>query len=238
MKGLERDALDGAKVLVLEDDETSRGLLIMLLSGCGAEVRAAASGVEGFEEFTVFRPDVVVSDIHMSGGDGLSFIRRVRSLDADRGGLTPAIAVSGSLLADEVLGAGFHLHLTKPLEPSKLLGILCGFIKGSDESRATWTLARADEQLVLTWSGHITAADMRAATMALVEILEAGDPTEVVFDLRLVTGFNPSVGSVAEKTMWKVRRKLRRFTIRGGPSAIQGVAKTACMTLGIPCALS
>jgi CheY-like chemotaxis protein len=70
------------------------------------------------------RPNVLVSDLEMAGGDGFALIRRVRELDDSAKVRTPAIALTGRAQAKDrirAMSAGFHLHLPKPVDPLELL---------------------------------------------------------------------------------------------------------------------
>ena len=123
--------VDAVKVLVVEDDDDSRDLLSNFLIAYGLSVLATASASEGFCALTTFRPDVIVSDIHMPGEDGLSFIRRVRGLDAALGGATPAIALTGGSMREEIRDAGFHLHMVKPFKRAQLYNAICDLARSS-----------------------------------------------------------------------------------------------------------
>jgi CheY-like chemotaxis protein len=73
------------------------------------------------------RPNVVLSDIEMPGEDGYALIRKVRALPPDRGGRTPAAAVTGlDTPADRAraLQAGFQEHVAKPIDASQLVRIV------------------------------------------------------------------------------------------------------------------
>lgn len=72
--------------------------------------------MRGFEEF---RPQLLVCDIGLPGGDGYALIRRIRALGAARGGDIPAIALTalaGEENRRQAIAAGFNLHLAKPVE--------------------------------------------------------------------------------------------------------------------------
>jgi CheY-like chemotaxis protein len=59
----------------------------------------------------------------MPGEDGYTLIRKVRSLDPDRGGRIPAAALTAYTQAEDrkqALLAGFQLYLSKPVEPAEL----------------------------------------------------------------------------------------------------------------------
>jgi PAS domain S-box-containing protein len=119
----ELPSLDGVKVLVVEDDTDARELLTEILRRCGAEVTVASSAAEGFVAFESSEPDVIVSDIEMPQEDGYSLIRRIRSRGAERGGTVPAAALTAyASPADrvKVLGAGFDIHIAKPVQPAEL----------------------------------------------------------------------------------------------------------------------
>jgi CheY-like chemotaxis protein/two-component sensor histidine kinase len=115
--------LDDLNVLVVEDDTDARELLTQILGRCGARVTAAASAAEGFAAFQQHRPDVLISDIEMPDEDGYMFIRRIRALTADAGRDVPAAAVTAYASPTDrlrVLGAGFNMHLAKPVQPAEL----------------------------------------------------------------------------------------------------------------------
>ena len=109
--------LSGLRILVVEDERGVRLLLRRLLEAAGASVVVATSPDEALAEFDRQPPDVLVSDIRMPGGDGYQLIRRVRERPADRGGRIPAVAVSGSVSAEDIakiLAAGFQKFIRKP----------------------------------------------------------------------------------------------------------------------------
>jgi CheY-like chemotaxis protein len=116
--------LDGLRVLVVEDDPDIRELLGAILSQAGAVVASAESAASGFDTFRGFRPQLVVSDIGMPYEDGYSFIRRVRALGADAGGMIPSIALTAFTTDKDrarALLAGFTLHMGKPVEAIELV---------------------------------------------------------------------------------------------------------------------
>jgi hypothetical protein len=119
--------LDDIRVLVVEDDEDSRKLLGVMLTKQGAEVTSTSSSAEALNAFGQMLPDVVVSDIGMPEEDGYELIRKVRALPAERGGLTPAIALTGYATRkdrERALSAGYQMHLAKPVEPAELVAAI------------------------------------------------------------------------------------------------------------------
>jgi CheY-like chemotaxis protein len=59
----------------------------------------------------------------MPGGDGYEFIRKVRALDAERGGSVPALALTAYARSQdraEAIAAGYQQYAAKPIEPADL----------------------------------------------------------------------------------------------------------------------
>jgi CheY-like chemotaxis protein len=112
------------RVLAVDDDEDTLEMLSLFLRRAGAEIVVASSAAAALEARERFRPDVLVADIGMPEVDGYELLRRVRSLGAERGGLTPAIALTayaGEADRARALRSGFQAHLPKPIEPDALI---------------------------------------------------------------------------------------------------------------------
>jgi signal transduction histidine kinase/ActR/RegA family two-component response regulator len=116
--------LSGVRILVVDDEADARQLVEQLLRDCRAEVHTAASASEGLTLLGSVRPDLLLSDIGMPECDGYQFIQQVRQLAADRGGKTPAIALTAFARTQDrvrTMIAGYQVHLSKPVEPQELL---------------------------------------------------------------------------------------------------------------------
>jgi CheY-like chemotaxis protein len=119
--------LDGLRVLVVDDDEDALDLASVILMGAGATVRTCRSAPAALEFVSQWRPDVLVSDIEMPGEDGYSLIDKVRALDADRGGKTPAVALSAYGRTQDrtrSLSVGYNMHVPKPVDPGEFTAII------------------------------------------------------------------------------------------------------------------
>jgi signal transduction histidine kinase len=119
--------LTGIRVLMVDDDPDARELVTTTLRFYGAEVMAAESSAQALALFSEARPDVLLSDIGMTGEDGYNFLRRVRALPTEQGGLVPAVAVTAYAAAGDrarSLAAGFQLHISKPFDPLELARIV------------------------------------------------------------------------------------------------------------------
>jgi PAS domain S-box-containing protein len=120
-------ALDHVRVLVVEDDPDTLDLLKIVLDNSGADVATAASVSEAIDTFEQWRPDVLVSDLAMPEQDGYQLIGQVRSRAPERGGNTPAVALTAYARNEDrkrALAAGFQMHLAKPIAPKDLIAAL------------------------------------------------------------------------------------------------------------------
>ena len=113
------------KVLVVDNEEADRELLVSLLVPLGFEVRTAASGHDGLDLLAAgLRPDVVLLDLAMPGIDGWETLRRIRSNPA-LGGAQPQVAIVSANAFDRGLDNGLGLppddFLVKPVRHTELL---------------------------------------------------------------------------------------------------------------------
>ena len=121
------ERLKNLRILVVEDDPDTQELLKTVLQQHGAKVVTVGSAASALTEIARAQPDVIISDIAMTGENGYELMRRVRSLEPEAGGHTPAIALTAyASLADRrrALLAGFQTHLSKPIEPDDLLAVI------------------------------------------------------------------------------------------------------------------
>jgi signal transduction histidine kinase len=136
--------LDGVRLLVVDDDEDSRDFMALILTEQGATVSLASCAGEALDLLETTRPDVLISDIGMPRVDGYALLRRIRDLPPERGGETPAIALTAYARpadCERVLAAGFQAHVVKPVDQDRLLQVLASLTT----RLARMTVARAHE---------------------------------------------------------------------------------------------
>src|SRR5689334_20142293 len=95
-----------------------------MLTPCGAVVRTNTGARDALATLRACQPDVLVSDIVMTGEDGLWLIVNVRALVSEAGRSIPAVALTAYVRVEDrmrVLAAGFQLYIPKPVEPAELL---------------------------------------------------------------------------------------------------------------------
>ncbi len=129
----------GFRILVVDDETDTRDFYTAVLEEHGAEVIAVASADEALEAISRQRPDVLISDIGMPVRDGYSLIRQVRASELQEGGMLPAIALTAyarDVDRQQAIAAGFQKHLSKPVEPNKLVAVVAHLIGQSQGNRA------------------------------------------------------------------------------------------------------
>jgi len=113
------------RILVVEDQEESRRLLVQLLEDVGFEVREASEGLEAIRVFEEYRPHFIWMDMRMPGMDGLEATRRIKATDA--GKKTVVAALTAHALEEEqepILAAGCDELVRKPYREQELFEIM------------------------------------------------------------------------------------------------------------------
>ncbi len=124
--------LDGARVLVVDDDPEFLDLSAMMLRRAGAQVRSASSAARAYELIKSWLPNVLLIDIAMPGEDGFMLASAMRTIFSQRRVPVSIIAVTADGTPESrarAVGAGFDLYLTKPVDPVDLAGAVAGVIR-------------------------------------------------------------------------------------------------------------
>ncbi|MEI1375810.1 response regulator [Nostoc sp. UHCC 0926] len=124
--------LAGLRVLVVDDQADTRNFLSFMFEEYGAIATAVASVDEALTVIEQAKADILISDIGMSEQDGYTLIRKLRSLEPEKGGRIPAIALTAYTREEdrlEALRAGFQQHLSKPIDPTKLIAMVVNVLK-------------------------------------------------------------------------------------------------------------
>jgi PAS domain S-box-containing protein len=129
--------LSNLQILVVDDDDDTREFQAFVLQQNGATVTAVASGLEALQALDQVMPDLLVSDIGMAEMDGYMLIQQIRSRPTAQGGMIPAIALTAyarDFDQQKALQSGFQAHLTKPVEPERLVQAIVQLLQ---ENRAS-----------------------------------------------------------------------------------------------------
>ncbi|MEH2394347.1 MAG: PAS domain S-box protein [Nostoc sp.] len=129
--------LNGVKVLLVDDERDTRELIAFILEQSGAVVMQAASAVEALRVMPQFQPNLLLSDIGMPEVDGYMLMRQIRAMLPEMGGTIPAIALTAYAAEvdyQQAIAAGFEQHITKPVEPAKLIRAIANLICSCNQS--------------------------------------------------------------------------------------------------------
>lgn len=108
-----------AKILVIDDDSSLRRVLEYNLQEEGYEVQTASTGEEGLYLFGKFQPSLVITDMKMSGMDGLMVLKSIKERSPET--LVIIITALGTVdIAVEAMKAGAYDYITKPFNKDAL----------------------------------------------------------------------------------------------------------------------
>ena len=159
----EPGALEGARVLVVDDNQTNREILQQQLEGWRMSVTCARSGedaLESMEAAAAVRScfALVILDMHMPGMDGLQLARAIRRRpDAADTPLVMLASTAASLTERERQASGIQRFINKPIRRNDLFRVVCGILTQA----ASYTDAATDAA-----AGAATDAAAGAATDA------------------------------------------------------------------------
>jgi signal transduction histidine kinase/ActR/RegA family two-component response regulator len=120
-------ALQGVRVLAVDDNEDAADVLADSLARSGARVRVATSGEAAIREWDLEAADVVICDLAMPVLDGFDVLRAIRQADSRAGRYTPIIALSAHASEEfrrKSHEAGFDRYVAKPCHPDELVQVV------------------------------------------------------------------------------------------------------------------
>lgn len=109
------------RILVVDDKQTNREILTLLLEPVGIAVKEAVNGKEALDIFHSWQPHMVLMDIRMPVMDGVEATKRIKS--SDRGDNTVVIVVSASAMEEqrvEVMASGADAFIKKPFHEAEI----------------------------------------------------------------------------------------------------------------------
>jgi two-component system, sensor histidine kinase and response regulator len=121
--------LQGAHVLLVEDNELNQQVALELLGAAGVQVDVAENGEEGVRSVEQTPYDLVLMDLQMPVMDGLEATRRIRAQTKFR--TLPILAMTANAMAgdrERSLAAGMNDHIAKPIDPDELFHVLLRWV--------------------------------------------------------------------------------------------------------------
>lgn len=117
-----------ARILVVEDDEWSRRIVVDLLEMRGHDVIEALDYTSAREGFAL-GPELVLLDIQFPGGNGVDLLREMRATHR----VLPILALTASAMSgdrERFLEQGFTAYLSKPIDVKTFCATVEGFLVG------------------------------------------------------------------------------------------------------------
>ena len=124
----------GKKLLVAEDIEINREILVALLEDSGLIIECAENGQEALDMISANQQkyDIILMDIQMPQMDGLEATRKIRALPAHQCKNLPIIAMTANVFKEDIeacVTAGMNDHISKPLDIDRVLDVLRKYLK-------------------------------------------------------------------------------------------------------------
>lgn len=139
--------IQGAQILLVEDNEINQDVARELLERSGLPVTIAANGEEAVRAVKEKDFEVVLMDIQMPVMDGYQATREIRKDERLKD--LPIIAMTAHAMTGDregCLAAGMNDYVTKPIDPEKLFSTLIKWIKPGERAIPDYLLARTDEE--------------------------------------------------------------------------------------------
>lgn len=170
-----------ARILIVEDDPTTRELMAMLLQEAGHEISDADDGAAGLQLALATRPDLMICDLRLPSLDGWSV---ARALKADAGcAHIPLLAVS-ALARDgdreRVRQAGFDGYLCKPIEPASFVAEVEAFLPAAGAATSETAAPPMPTLLVVDDDAFMREVLVDALESEPWRILSAGSAEEAL----------------------------------------------------------
>ncbi len=216
-------SLPPLRILVVDDQTSTRKVLAAQLTAAGHQVLEADSGDSALSQFALSRPDLVLLDVEMPGHDGYWVASQLRASEA--GGWTPIIFLSSRAQDNDLwlgIESGGDDYLVKPVSTTVLQAKLRAMqrlrrmqsrlIELSDELRsANEQLTRLSHEDGLTGLPNRRAFDLRLQQEILSAQRDQQHLTLVLCDIDHFKGYNDSLGHVeGDACLQKMARLLQQ----------------------------
>ncbi len=110
-------------ILLIDDSRTIRNLVAFVLKSEGYKISTAEDGLDGIEKlYNIDAVDLIIVDVNMPRMDGFTFIKTVRTQDADKD--IPIIVLSTEGQEKDIqkgMSLGANLYMVKPAQPEKMV---------------------------------------------------------------------------------------------------------------------
>jgi CheY-like chemotaxis protein len=124
----------GKRMLLVDDVEINRIIVVSMLEGTGISIDEADDGVAAVEAFSASAEntyDIVLMDVQMPRMDGYEASAAIRAIRRSDAGRVPIVALTANAFKDDIdkaLRYGMNAHVAKPVEADKLLTVMFRFL--------------------------------------------------------------------------------------------------------------
>lgn len=125
--------LKNIPILCVEDEDGIREVIVNTLSYYFDEVYEASNGQEAYELYEYYKPKIVLSDIEMSKGNGIEFVRKVRQNDRHTA-IIMLTAYSNEEYLLDLINLNVNHFILKPLNHKKLIEALMKYLNKNNQS--------------------------------------------------------------------------------------------------------
>ncbi|MDR1148442.1 MAG: response regulator [Spirochaetaceae bacterium] len=130
----EEESYTGRRILLAEDVEINREIVLSALEPLGLRIDEAENGRIAYDRFAADPEayDLIFMDIHMPEVDGYEATRMIRGLDHRRAKEVPIVAMTANVFQEDIehcLAAGMNGHLGKPLDFDEVMGTLRNYLR-------------------------------------------------------------------------------------------------------------
>ena len=128
------DDFSGCSILLAEDIEINREIVLALLEPTQMTIKCAEDGLQAFDLFTATpeKYDLIFMDIQMPVMDGFDATRKIRALDIPKAKSIPIIAMTANVFREDIekcLDAGMNSHVGKPLDFEEVISQLRKYLR-------------------------------------------------------------------------------------------------------------
>jgi len=133
-------SVSGFHVLLCEDNPMNMEIARKLLEMYGAIVVCASDGAEGLQKFSdsgLFDFDIILMDVRMPNMDGYTAAKKIRKSGHPQAKRIPILAMTADAYASDVenaLQSGMNGHISKPLDPEKMIFEMARLVRSKDDA--------------------------------------------------------------------------------------------------------
>ena len=224
-------SIEGARVLLVEDNELNREVAVEMLRQAGIDAEQAENGRIALNMLEKDEYDLVLMDMQMPVMDGIDATRALRRMPGLE--LLPVVAVTANVRPEDrrrCIDAGMNDFLGKPIEPEQLFGTLRKWIRRPSPSDQGVSKVKSPQQAPAKVAADLIVKDAPAAQLPLIEGLDAQGALarlqiSVEAYLRMVRGFcDKNSGAVDE--IVRLQAAGDRVSAMRGAHTLKGVAGT------------